>query len=389
MTPDFLIIGGGIIGLSVARELRRRNRGARVLVIDKEPRLGAHASGRNSGVLHAGFYYTPESLKARFTREGNARLTDYCIERKLPIRRCGKLVVARDEEELPRLDELHRRGIANGVTLEMITAAEAREIEPRARVHERAIWSPSTSTVDPHAVMESLQRDALAEGIEIRLDSGYRGVSAGFVINAAGLYADAVAREFGFARSYRILPFKGRYLYSSEPPGAMRTHLYPVPDPRFPFLGVHFTVAVDGSLKIGPTAAPALWREQYGALENFRASEALEIAIHGLSLISTNGSLRRHALAELRKTRRGMVAHAASLAEGVRAADYVRWGKPGIRAQLYDVTHRALEMDFVIEGDERSLHILNAVSPGFTCAMPFADHVVDIVERTASTTRST
>lgn len=388
-TTDFLVIGGGIIGLSVARELRRRNRSARVLVIDKEPRLGAHASGRNSGVLHAGFYYTPESLKARFTREGNARLTDYCIERKLPIRRCGKLVVARDEEELPRLDELHRRGIANGVTLEMITAAEAREIEPRARVHERAIWSPSTSTVDPHAVMESLQRDALAEGIEIRLDSDYRGVSAGFVINAAGLYADAVAREFGFARSYRILPFKGRYLYSSEPPGAMRTHLYPVPDPRFPFLGVHFTVAVDGSLKIGPTAAPALWREQYGALENFRASEALEIAIHGLSLISTNGSLRRHALAELRKTRRGIVAHAASLAEGVRAADYVKWGKPGIRAQLYDVKRRALEMDFVIEGDARSLHILNAVSPGFTCAMPFADYVVDIVERTASTTRST
>ena len=388
-TPDFLIIGGGVIGLCVARELRRRNPGTRVLVIDKESRLGAHASGRNSGVLHAGFYYTPDSLKARFTRVGNERMTEYCLERKLPIRRCGKLVVARSDEELPRLEELMQRGIANGVTLQWISAADAREIEPRAKVHERAIWSPSTSTVDPHAVMDALQRDALDEGIEIRFDTVFRkrDFDAGFVVNAAGLYADAVARDFGFSASYRILPFKGRYLYSSEPPGALRTHIYPVPDPRFPFLGVHFTIAVDGSLKIGPTAAPALWREQYGAFSNFRAGEAIAIAMYGASLIATDPSLRRHAIAELRKTRRGIIAQAASLAEGVRETDYVKWGQPGIRAQLFDTKRRALEMDFVIEGDARSLHVLNAVSPGFTCAMPFADHVVDLI--TASTTRPT
>lgn len=376
---DFLVVGGGIIGLSVARELKRRHRGARVLVLDKEPQLAMHASGRNSGVLHAGFYYSPDSLKARLTRTGNARLTDYCLDRGLPIRPCGKLVLARSEEELPRLEELLRRGVANGVILEMVTAAEAREIEPRARVFERAIWSPSTATVDPHAVMASLQRDALAEGIEIRLATRYRrkDFDAGFVVNAAGLYADVVAREFGFSQAYRILPFKGRYLYSSEAPGALRTHLYPVPDPRFPFLGVHLTVAVDGSVKIGPTAAPALWREQYDALRGFRASEALDIAMRGIALITGDAALRRHALAELRKTRRGIVSLAASLAGGVRTEDFARWGKPGIRAQLYDVRRRALEMDFVLEGDERSLHILNAVSPGFTCALPFAEYVAD------------
>ena len=376
---DFLVIGGGVIGLSVARELKRRERGSRVVVLDKEPQLATHASGRNSGVLHAGFYYTPDSLKARFTRAGNARLTEYCLERKLPIRRCGKLVVARNEEELPQLDELYRRGVANGVTLQMVSEQEAREIEPRAKVFEHAIWSPSTSTVDPQAVMAALQRDAIAEGIEIRLGTTYRRKehSAGFVVNAAGLYADTVAREHGFSQHHRILPFKGRYLYSAEPAGALRTHLYPVPDPRFPFLGVHLTVAVDGSVKIGPTAAPAFWREQYAALENFRFGELADVTLRGLSLVARDAALRRHAFAELRKTRRGIVALASSLAHEVNAADYTRWGKPGIRAQLYDTRRHALEMDFVIECDDRSLHILNAVSPGFTCAMPFAEYVVD------------
>jgi len=387
IATDFLVIGGGVIGLSVARELRHRHRGARVTIIDKEPRLAAHASGRNSGVLHAGFYYTPDSLKARFTRIGNARLTAYCIERKLPIRRCGKLVVARNEAELPQLDELHRRGVANGVELRIVSKDEAREIEPRAKVFERAIWSPSTSTVDPLAVMASLQRDALAEGIEIHLGTTYRrrDFSAGFIVNAAGLYADVVAREHGFSRNHRIVPFKGRYLYSSAAPGTLHTQIYPVPDPRFPFLGVHLTVAVDGSVKIGPTAAPAFWREQYGGLENFRPGELAGVALRGAALLIRDAALRRHALAELRKTRRGIVTLAGSLADGVRAEDYTHWGTPGIRAQLYDIRRQALEMDFVLEGDARSLHILNAVSPGFTCALPFAEHVVDRIEQGVTT----
>ncbi len=357
--PDFLVVGAGVIGLSLARELRRRHPDATIAVIDRETTLAAHASGRNSGVLHAGFYYSPDSLKARFARVGNERLTAYCLERNLPIRRCGKLVVARNEDELPRLDELHRRGIANGVSLSMITAAEAREIEPRARVFERAIWSPTTSTVDPRAVMESLLRDARAERIDVRFGTAWhRGMQAGFTINAAGLGAVRIARELGFARKYRMLPFRGVYLYSSEPRESLRTHLYPVPDPRFPFLGVHFTVTVDGTIKIGPTARPSLW--------------------HGAMLLLTQPDLRAHAIEELRKSsRRHIVTLAATLAENVRVSDYTRWGLPGVRAQLYDTRKHALEMDFVLEGDARSMHVLNVVSPGFTCALPFAEYVVD------------
>lgn len=357
--PDFLVIGAGIVGLSVALELRRRDPGARITVIDRESRLAMHASGRNSGVVHAGFYYSPDSLKARFTRLGNERLTQYCVERKLPLLRCGKLVVPRNEAELPLLDELARRGAANGVTLEMIPAAEARAIEPRAKVFERAIWSPTTSTVDPLAVMHSLAEDARAAGVNVRLGTAWhRGMSAGFVINAAGLGAVSIARQFGFARSYRMLPFRGTYLHSSEPPGAIRTHLYPVPDPRFPFLGVHFTLTADGRVKIGPTARPSL--------------------LHGALLLLRNPSLRAQAFEEIRKSsRRHIVALAATLASDVHVAEYVHWGKPGIRAQLYDTRTHSLEMDFVLEGDAHSLHILNVVSPGFTCAMAFAEYVVE------------
>lgn len=356
LIPDFLVVGAGVIGLSVARELKRRNRAARVVVIDKEPVAGAHASSRNSGVLHAGFYYSPDSLKARFTRTGNERMTEYCLERKLPLNRCGKLVLATSEHELPRLEELYRRGLANGVELSMIDAADARAIEPRAKVHQRAIWSPSTSTIDPRALMDSLLRDARDEGIDVQLGTAFTNQSAGFVVNAAGLGAVKIARQFGFARRYRMMPFKGVYLYSNEAPGALRTHLYPVPDPRFPFLGVHFTVTVDGRVKIGPTARPATWRAAFVP------------------------ELWTHALEEIRKrSRRHVVARAAVLASGVDARDYTRWGAPGVRAQLYDVRKRALEMDFVLEGDERSMHILNVVSPGLTCALPFAEHVVEIL----------
>lgn len=351
-TPDFLVVGAGVIGLSVARELRKR--GASVTVIDQEPAVGVHASGRNSGVLHAGFYYSPDSLKARFTRVGNERMTQYCLERNLPINRCGKLVIATREDERPRLEELHRRGLANGVQLSMIDAKEARAIEPRAKVHERAIWSPSTSTIDPMALMHSLLRDARAEGIDVQLGTRYDDQPAGFVINSAGLGAVKIARRFGFAARYRMIPFKGVYLYSNEPPGAMRTHLYPVPDPRFPFLGVHYTVTVDGHVKIGPTARPVA-----AALPLLR-----------------DPALRAQSIEEIRKMSRKHIVRRASILAEADARNYTRWGQPGVRAQLYDVERRALEMDFVVEGDERSMHILNAVSPGLTCALSFAEYVV-------------
>jgi L-2-hydroxyglutarate oxidase LhgO len=394
-TTDFLIIGGGIVGVTLALELRRRHAQAGIVLIDKESQPGWHASGRNSGVLHAGFYYTADSLKARFCRDGNRALTEYCLERGLPINRCGKLVVARDEHELDRLDELLRRGRANGVEVQGITAAEARSIEPRARTCDRALWSPTTASVDPARVMASLAADAEQAGIRLLWSTGYLGretrgirttggdIAAGYVINAAGLHADRLAHDFGFARDYRILPFKGLYLYSSEMPGALRTQIYPVPDLRNPFLGVHFTVTVDAHIKIGPTAIPAFWREHYEGLERFRLRECAEIlALQGWLMLASRFGFARLACQEFPKYwRRHMVNLAAGLVDGVRIEQYRKWGRPGLRAQLVNVRERKLAMDFLFEGDDRSFHVLNAVSPAFTCSIPFSRHLADAIDR--------
>jgi len=298
---DFLVVGGGVVGLSIARELKRRFNDTSVALVEKESECGLHASGRNSGVIHAGFYYTADSLKAKFTRDGNRMLLQYCEENKIPVNKCGKLVVAKDESELPQLDELLRRGKANGVVLESITANEAVKIEPRVKTFERAIFSPATSTADPVQVLQAMKQDALKEGVSIHQNAAYIGrenglvktlvgdFEAGYVVNAAGLYADRVARDFGFSDDYRILPFKGIYLYSEEPAGAIRTNIYPVPDLRNPFLGVHFTLLVDGRAKIVPTAIPAFWREQYKGLTNFKFDEFAEIIFRDLGLLFFSG----------------------------------------------------------------------------------------------------
>jgi len=392
---DFLVVGGGVIGLSIAREMRKRRRDARIVVIEKEPFCGAHGSGRNSGVLHAGFYYTPDSLKAKFTRLGNERLTAYCEEKRIPLNRCGKLVVAKDASDLPSLDELLRRGRANGIELEELSEEDARRIEPRVKTHRRALFSPRTSTVDPLQVVNAMRLDAERDGVEIRLDTAYvsregkristsRGdIDAGYVINAAGLYADEIALDYGFSEKYRILPFKGLYLYSNEPPGSFRTNIYPVPDLKNPFLGVHFTITADGKAKIGPTAIPALWRENYDGLKNFRLRELVEVAVRGSGLLANAAfDYRRLAREELAKySRKRMVSLASVLATGVDERNYVKWGRPGIRAQLLDTSKRKLEMDFVLEGDKDSMHVLNAVSPAFTCSLPFGEHVCDEIDR--------
>jgi L-2-hydroxyglutarate oxidase len=392
---DFLIIGGGIIGISIARELRRRHPAATVTVLEKESACGRHASGRNSGVLHAGFYYTADSLKARFTRDGNAALRGYCREKGLPLNECGKLVVARSPADHPQMDELLRRGAANGVTLESITEAEARRIEPRVKTCERAVWSPNTATADPVAVLAAMRDDAEREGVRFAMGTAFRRLrgneletsqgrwSAGYVVNSAGLQADRIARQFGFSQHYTILPFKGLYLYTDEPAGSLRTNIYPVPDLRNPFLGVHFTVTVDGRAKIGPTAIPAFWREQYAGVAGFNFYDLVEITRLQLGLLFYAGfEFRRLAVEELAKyNRRHLVSLARQLAEGVRVNDYRRWGRSGIRAQLLDTRTKKLEMDFVLEGDARSMHVLNAVSPGWTCSIPFARHVVDEIAR--------
>ena len=390
---DFLIIGGGVIGLSIARELRNKFHGAKVILIEKEDHCGEHASGRNSGVLHAGFYYTADSLKARFTRDGNRALTEYCESNGLKINKCGKLVVTQNEGELQWLDELMSRAEKNGVDLQIVDQKEAESIEPRVKTYQRALFSPTTSSVDPGEVMTHLHKDAIAEGVDVHLGVRYlsrtaNGIqtnagdyNARYIINCAGLYADTIGRDFGFSKHYRILPFKGLYLYSNEPAGSLRTNIYPVPDLRNPFLGVHFTVTAKGAVKIGPTAIPAFWREQYKGVENFNSGELIEILFRQAGLfVSSNFDFKRLAWEEIQKYSRGhLVSLASNLLQGVRRSQYKKWGPPGIRAQLLDLKEKKLEMDFVVESDDKSMHILNAVSPAFTCSLPFAKYACNMV----------
>lgn len=391
---DFLVIGGGIIGLSVARELKKRYPDADCALIEKEADFGFHSSGRNSGVLHAGFYYSADSLKAKFCKIGNQLLKEYCKEKKIPVHNCGKLIVAKNESQLAGLDELLKRSKVNGVELHLISRKEAEEIEPRVITFEKALFSPTTASVSPKQVIHSLKEDAKNEGIDLFRSTQYLGktkggiltssgpIQANFIINAAGLYADKIAFDFGHSKKYRILPFKGLYLYSNEPAGAIRTNIYPVPDLNYPFLGVHFTLTDTGQIKIGPTAIPALWREQYEGLSRFKGSEFVDIAKRQTKLLfSSTFDFKRLAYEEMQKYMGSkMVSLAAELIKGVKQSQYRTWGKPGIRAQLINIETNKLVSDFVLEGDLHSLHILNAVSPGFTSAFAFSQFVVDRVE---------
>jgi len=394
-TCDFLVIGGGIIGLNLGRCLKRTFSDATVIVLEKESECGWHASGRNSGVLHAGFYYTPDSLKAKFTRLGNQMLSEYCDQKKIPRNKCGKLVVAKDDNDLVSLDELLKRGKSNGVILHDLTAAEAQEIEPRVITHQRALFSPSTSSVNPKHVIEAMKIDAKNEGVQIHCDVHYlkktkdnvlvttKGMyQAGYVVNASGLYADQIANDFNFSKNYRILPFKGLYLYSDEPAFSMKTHIYPVPDLKNPFLGVHFTVNSEGKVKIGPTAIPAFWREQYQFLERFKLTEFADILSRQIGLFMfSKFDFKKLALEEIKKySKSHLVQLAATLATGVKKENFTQFGIPGIRAQLLNTKEKKLEMDFILEGDKNSMHILNAVSPGFTSSLPFTQYVCEKIE---------
>ena len=388
---NYIIIGSGIIGMTLARELRRRRPDTAILIIDKEYHAGYHASSRNSGVLHAGFYYTANSLKARLTVTGNRMMKAFCREHGLTLNECGKLVVARDEAERQTLHELERRGKVNGSDVTIISAQAAREIEPNVRTYQEALWSPATASVDPAQVNDCLWRRLKEQKVEFAFETRYKGhegqtiftnrggFSADRIINCAGLYAETIAQDYGFGTDYAMIPFKGLYLKYTKNTSDVRVNIYPVPNLRNPFLGVHFTKTVDGTIKIGPTAIPAFWKEQYGPWENFSLKEMLRIAGEEARLFVRNSfGFRDLAIEEMKKYERDyFIKLAADMVQQIDPAGFTEFTKPGIRAQLLNIKTRALVTDFLIEGDAHSLHILNAVSPAYTCSLAFAEMVVD------------
>ncbi len=395
MTADFLVIGAGVIGVSIARELRRRH-GGRVVVLEKEAAPALHASGRNSGVLHAGVYYKAGTRKARFCVEGNRRWKEYCQQKGLPINTAGKVIVTRSESELPALGELAARAQANGVRTTLLEGPALADVEPCATTVGQALHVHDTAVVNPPQVMASLVEDARREGVFIEQGCAWQAAAGpgavetsggpfgyGHLVNCAGLFADRVAHSVGVGMDYRILPFRGQY-YAVRPGSRVqvRGNIYPVPDLRNPFLGVHYTRQPDGTLTLGPSALPLMGREQYRGLRGASLADTLAMVRFLLRLFARNRDhFRSLAWAELGKlSRKGFYKAASGLALGLEPGDLLPRGKAGIRAQLANTRTAELVDDFVVEQGPRSTHVLNAVSPAFTCAMPFAEHVVDGIQ---------
>jgi len=387
---EILIVGAGIIGLTIARELVRTGHGD-IVIIEKEPELGVHASGRNSGVLHAGIYYSPDSLKARSCLNGNFLMRAYCKEKGLPLLESGKVIVTRTAAELPVLDELERRATANGAKVEMVDERQLAQIEPNAKTVERALFSHYTAVVDPKAVLKSLKKDLESSG-RVRFHMGCRltglkgsgtaQTSMGEIgfnrfVNAAGAYCDKVAGFFGLGGKYRLIPFKGVYrLLRKEAPFTVNSNIYPVPDIRNPFLGVHFTRSVHGDVYLGPTAIPAFGRENYGILSGIDA-EAFAIAYQDLVLFLSNPQFRNVALTEpVKYLPSAFYRDAARLVKELSPDDLVAASKVGIRPQLVDWETKQLVMDFLVVADGPSIHVLNPISPAFTSSMDLAQGMV-------------
>jgi len=389
---DYLIVGGGIIGLNIAKNLKTREPNSKIVLIDKEPELAMHSSGRNSGVLHAGFYYSADSLKAKFTRDGNKALHEFCEERNLEINKCAKVVIATNEEELEGLEELKKRGDNNGVELSWMDENELNEKYPNIKTYKKALFSPTTATVNPKDLTLEFAKVITEMGVTILTHTAYKkrisdteiittqgSIKCKKVINCAGLYADKIAKEYGFAKNFVIIPFKGIYLKDKNNLSKLHTNVYPVPNLANPFLGVHYTLTVKNEAKIGPTAIPAFWRENYKGLDNFKLDEMVQILFYEAKLFLTNAfGFRALAYTEVKKYIKSHLINLAKiLTKDMDHKGYDSWSTPGIRAQLLDTKTLELVQDFVVEGDENSVHVLNAVSPAFTSSIPFANWVVE------------
>jgi L-2-hydroxyglutarate oxidase len=398
-SADLIVVGAGILGLAVAREWLKRHPDLRVLVLEKEARIAAHQTAHNSGVIHAGIYYAPGSLKARMCTAGGRELAAYCDEKEIPYERCGKVVVATEEDELPRLEELHRRASANGVQgVELIDGAQLAELEPNVS-GIRALVSPMTAIVDFRRVAGAIAEDVKALGGAIQTEAMVVGITmtggitelrtpkgafrARNVITCGGLYSDRLARLTGAPETPKIVPFRGRY-YSLRPAarGLVRGLVYPVPDPAFPFLGVHLTKQISGDVWAGPNAVLAFAREGYRARDvsiselretlSYRGFRALAAKYWRLGLSEICGDL----------SKRMFVRELQRLVPGVRASDLLE-SHSGVRAQALSEDGQLVD-DFWFDYAENVIHVRNAPSPGATSSLALAREIAQVAERAIS-----
>ncbi len=386
---DVVVIGGGIVGCAVARELGQRF--SRVALMEKENSTGFHTSGRNSGVVHSGFNPEPGTLKAKLCVDGNKAIRKFCAQKKISFEQVGTYVIASDETQVPILYGLKKRGEENGVEgIEILSIAEVQKHEPNVK-GVAGLYSPSGAIVDSQALTQALASDAKAFGVTLLL--GQEAVdlvenkdlveihtqkdrfTAGFLLNCAGLYADRLAHRMGVGKNFVVAPFRGEYFEVTRPgPPVIESMVYPVPNPVVPFLGVHLTRTVMGSVLIGPNAVPAFGREAYQR-SSFCLKDLAEMAGHAgfWNAFKKNRSLIKIAWNELRHScsKRHFLSEASKLVNGLHVGDLSLGRRVGIRPQLIDSDGQLVE-DLVVETTQRSVHILNVVSPGMTSALAFA-----------------
>ena len=392
MTHDIAIIGGGIVGLATARALRERAPHARLVILEKEPALAAHQTGHNSGVIHSGIYYRPGSHKARLCVEGRHLMLEFCEKHGIRVDRCGKVIVATSEAERPRLESLYERGQANGVPVERIEPARLGEYEPHARA-VAAIWSPSTAIVDYGQVADAIARELRAAGVAIETNARVRAIAragdgveietsrlsvrAKRLVNCAGLYSDVVARMAGVRADVRIIPFRGEYyMLRADRRALVRGLIYPVPDPEFPFLGVHLTRTVHGEVEAGPNAVFAFAREGYRFARVSPMELAGTLAYRGFWRMARR-YWRMGTFEMYRSLSKGAFVRALQrLVPDLRPEDVERGGA-GVRAQAVSPDGSLVD-DFRVVAGADAIHVLNAPSPAATASLAIGRHIAGL-----------
>lgn len=394
---DVAIIGGGVIGCATARALLQSGRVRNVQIIEKEPTLASHQSGRNSGVVHVGYNQKPGTLKANFVVDGSRRVREYCQSHGVQCVEDGILVVARTDDEMSTVYELHRRGTENGARVQVIDRDELKKLEPHA-VGIGALYAPEGASFDSRQFVLALAEEARSLGAQVHLGEPVTSVSEGsegvtittnrrtlkakLLINAAGLHADRFANMLGRGSGFQIIPFKGEY-YELVPERRelVRSHIYSAPDLNFPFLGVHFSRTIDGRVIVGPGALLAGGRECYARFQVDVGDVGKMAGFKGFWKLLSSRNMRELTVREWKKSLfKGAVADEGRLLlPDLKDSDLVR-GSCGIRAQLVSQEGELVD-DLTMDETDRSIHILNAVSPALTCSLPFADHVVALAEK--------
>ncbi len=392
---DIAVIGGGIVGLATAMALKSQFPQHSLALLEKEPELASHQTGRNSGVIHAGIYYKPGSYKAKLCVDGNRLMTTFCEENGVSYDRCGKVIVATGEEELPRLQSLYERGTANGIGgLELIGPDRIREIEPHARA-VRALFSPNTAITDYKMVAEAMAKKITRAGGSIflsyrvgsirqadglfHLETARGAVRSRYVINCAGLFADRIARMMGLKPDIRLIPFRGEYYSLGSSCQLVRSLIYPVPDPQFPFLGVHFTKRIQGGYEAGPNAVLAFAREGYTF-----AKVSWQDLIEMFGFAGFWAMARKHWRTQAYELYRSVSRHAflralQKLVPELRDAD-LEPGGSGVRAQIVTAEGTLVD-DFLIVEAPNAINVLNAPSPAATASIAIGRHIAGMASK--------